>query len=102
MFGGLLSSSSTPPPIHLRSPNFTTPVDKVAGPRNLPLGSSKEEGQDKGVQISVPLFTVVADFYVVTKTIAWKGGRKSFNQLGGGFHHHLPGGDVGNLTGVSW
>lgn len=84
MFGGLLSSSSAPP-IHLPSPSSTPPVDKVAGPRNLPLGSSKEEGQNKGVQISAPLFPVVADFYVVTKTIAWEGGRKSFNQLGRGF-----------------
>lgn len=58
-------------------------MDKVAGPRNLPLGSSKEEGQNKGVQIPAPIFPVVADFYVVTKTIAWEGGRKSFNQLGG-------------------
>lgn len=76
-------------------------MDKVAGPRNLPLGSSKEEGQNKGVQISAPLFPVVADFYVVTKTIAWEGGRV-LTSWGGGFHHHLPGGDVGNLTGVSW
>lgn len=101
MFGGLLSSSSTPPPIHLQSPSSTPPVDKVAGPRNLPLGSSKEEGQDKGVQISVPLFPVVADFYVVTKTMPGRVEGRVLTSWGG-FHHHLPGGDVGNLTGVSW